>query len=298
MSWKRIHHFLQKTPGQRADTVRYFARRGLSKFPYVPVPVRLQVSPSEKTVFWWSYVVPFFRPERDMLEYWGEDVGELRFLWHFLRPGMTFLDAGAYHGVYSILAAQKTGRRGRVVAFEPSPRERRRLELHLRMNRMRWVSVEPRALGAAGGRRKLFMATADATMNSLRRPVAESTVQEIEVETVCLDEYCAAQHIERLDLIKLDTEGGEIEVVEGARHMLKSTRPLLICEVLDLVTQPWGYPARQIIARLKEEGYEWFDFRPEGSIERHREQETYPEIRNYLAVPREKQNEVESWLRR
>jgi FkbM family methyltransferase len=59
------------------------------------------------------------------------------------------LDIGAHHGLYTLLASRRVGRRGMVVAFEPSPRERRRLAKHLRVNRCANVEVEACAVGDA-----------------------------------------------------------------------------------------------------------------------------------------------------
>jgi hypothetical protein len=64
-----------------------------------------------------------FSADRGLFDYWGDDVGELRFLWKYLQLGMTFLDVGAFHGVYSTIAARKLGDRSRIVAFEPSQRD-------------------------------------------------------------------------------------------------------------------------------------------------------------------------------
>jgi FkbM family methyltransferase len=60
----------------------------------------------------------------------------------FLKPNMTVLDIGTHHGFYSLLASYKVGATGQVIAFEPSPRERRRLLWHLRLNRKKNVLVE------------------------------------------------------------------------------------------------------------------------------------------------------------
>jgi len=65
-----------------------------------------------------------------------------------LQPGMRVLDIGAHHGFYTLLASRKVGAGGRVLAFEPSPRERRKLLRHLRLNRCTNVQVEDCALGA------------------------------------------------------------------------------------------------------------------------------------------------------
>ncbi len=68
------------------------------------------------------------------------------FLRGFLKTGMTVLDIGAHHGFYTLLAARCVGLVGKVTAFEPSPRERRRLIWHVRLNRCPQVLVEPFAL--------------------------------------------------------------------------------------------------------------------------------------------------------
>ena len=60
---------------------------------------------------------------------------------------------GALGGILAsvILAAKKLGRGGRVIAFEPSPRERQRMQVHLRHNRTKTVALEPYALSAGEG---------------------------------------------------------------------------------------------------------------------------------------------------
>jgi hypothetical protein len=151
-----IKRLLNKSWGERLTTARYFVRQGLAKIPYLPVPVRLRMSETEEVEFWWSYVVPFFDARRDFFDYWGHDLGDLRYLWRMLRPGMVFLDIGAHHGVYTFVAAKRLGADGTVVAFEPSAREFRRLRLHLRLNRMRSVRAEPIAVGAIASKRKFF----------------------------------------------------------------------------------------------------------------------------------------------
>jgi hypothetical protein len=69
---------------------------------------------------------------------------------------------------------------------------------------------------------------------------------------------------------------------------LTKLRPIFICEVLDAATQPWGYKAREIILTLQSFNFNWFDIRSDGSVVPHEIREHYPEIRNYVAVPKEK----------
>jgi FkbM family methyltransferase len=298
MLLNRVLRFVHKPVAEQQVSIRFFARKALAKLPFVPIQSRLSVAPGEEIRFWWSYVSNENHPERALSAYWGNDQGELRFVWQFLEPGMVFFDVGAYHGIFSVLAGMKLSSRGQVVAFEPSPRERQRMEFHLRMNGLNHVHLEPCAVSAGAGRQKFFTVASDfSSMNSLRQPPIEWPTREMTVETTSLDEYLEQRHMDRVDLMKIDVEGGELEAFRGARRLLSSIRPILICEVLDWVTRPWGYPAREIVKRLFSEGYEWFDFNDDGSLTRHVQRDAYPEIRNYLAAPQEKVHLLDCWCR-
>ena len=295
ISFKRFYSFLRKTPAERRTTARFMTTMWFAKFSYAPHRVQLKLGSSENIKFWWSYFPAAFSADRGMFDYWGDDVGDLRFLWKFLQPGMTFVDVGAFHGIYSVIAAKRLGDGSRVVAFEPSPRDRQRLRLHLRYNGIKSVIVEPYAVAAEGGEAALNVVIEGyQTMNSLRPPAIDHPVQQVMVETINLDEYLHRNQIERVDLMKVDAEGGELQIFNGAKTLLSRFRPLVICEVLDKVTRPWGYPAREIVERLRAYEYEWFEILPDGSLLPHHPRNEYPEeVRNFLAVPREKQEDLQ-----
>jgi FkbM family methyltransferase len=289
MTPRRIENFLHRSWFEWCLTARYFVRRGLSKIAYLPVPVRMSVAPNYVIGFWWSYLVPYFDPLRGFFDYWGHDLGDLRFLWRNLSPGMVFLDIGAHHGLYSIVAAKKLGATGTVVAFEPSSAEYRRLRLHLHLNRLSLIRTEPLALGAVTSTQKFFkVSSGDSTRGGLRPPASSDQVSEIIVETARLDDYVSQFQLTRVDLVKLDVEGGERDVFEGAELVLTKFRPIIVCEVLDAATSAWGYKARQIMMTLQSFDFDWFEIRPDGSVVRHEIKDDYPDIRNYVAVPKEK----------
>ena len=204
-------------------------------------------------------------------------------------PGWCSCDVGAHHGVYSIVAAKNLGHYGTVVAFEPSSTEYRRLRLHLRLNRLSSVRTEPLALGSATSTRPFFRITSgDTTRGGLKPPDSPDQVAVTTVQTARLDDYVVRLPLERVDLVKLDVEGGEREVLEGASLVLTKFRPTFICEVLDATTQAWGYDAREIMLLLRRFDFEWFDICSDGSLMAHQIRDHYPDIRNYVAVPKEK----------
>ncbi len=218
----------------------------------------------------------------------GFEREEQGFLLEYLRPGMTFIDIGAHQGLYSLLASKKVSPGGRVVAFEPSPREFRRLRWNLALNRCRNVHAEPFALGMTEGTAQLFVCLAGETgCNSLRPPVVPDPVRKIPVPITSLDRYLALAKIgtDGVDFVKLDVEGAELDVLKGAPGLLSKARPLILSELTDVRTAPWGYRSQEIYAFLEARGYRWFSIAPKARL-RSISGSGGPE--NLLAVPEEK----------
>src|SRR5260370_19316817 len=82
---------------------------------------------------------------------------ETEFVTRLLRRDMRVVDAGAHHGLYTLLASKRVGWGGRVIAIEPSPREGQRLAKHLRMNRWSDTELVACALGEGSGEAELYL---------------------------------------------------------------------------------------------------------------------------------------------
>jgi len=213
--------------------------------------------------------------------------GEQSFLLQFLRPGMTVLDIGAHHGLYTLLASRKVGPKGYVIAFEPSTREIRRLRWNLLLNRCRNVRVVPSALGSSEGTVEFFVCLGQETgCNSLRPPAVSEPVSKVKVPITTLDRYLERTGFDRVDSAKIDVEGAEMEVLKGASKLLSHCRPLILCELADIRTEPWGYRSSEIYEFLASQGYRWFSITLEGRLQPCPPKERFHE--NLLAVPEEK----------
>jgi FkbM family methyltransferase len=260
------------------------AQRLRRAFPRLPVPIRLPFGA------WWL-------AENSALDFNLSTIGfenaEIRFVDRFLKPGMTVLDVGAHHGLYTLLASKRVGHSGKVFAFEPSPRERRRLVRHLRFNSCSNVQVEAYALGSSQTLADLFLSVGiNDWCNSLRRQAAGGDSQAVQVDVLPLDDYLAKSGLERVDFIKLDVEGGERDVLRGAEKLLKwRSRPVIFAEVQDVRTSPWGYPAKEIIDHLQQRNYKWFKIETDGRLQAL-DVSTSKFDGNFVACPEERIGEL------
>jgi len=282
---RRVGRFLASPARRKYITMALRARR---VFPEMPIPLRLGFGA------WWMAEKGALDHE---LMYNGFEETEIRFVLRLLRPGMTVLDIGAHHGLYTLLSAKRVGRRGKVIAFEPSPRECRRLAKHVRVNRCRNVEVEACAVGDTSGEAELFMVDGYRDWgNSLRPPAVPEPTRRVRVPVRKLDDVLAARGIEKVDFIKLDAEGGELGVLEGARRLLQTApRPAILAEVEDIRTRPWGYPAREIMQLLARWNYRWFALNEAGTLyPASPDDESYDA--NFVALPDERAEEFQQML--
>jgi FkbM family methyltransferase len=271
---KRVIHFPGKSPRERLSSYAYRWNRWFG----LPAPVRRSGG------IWWLIEMDFLG--QSVLANGYEDV-ECKFADSFLRPGMKVLDIGAHQGFHTLVFSKKVGTHGRVVAFEPSLKDRKRLALHLKMNFCSNVIVEGCALGRREETANLYRVPQNSVCNSLRPPDIDlaSVIEPVSVRK--LDDALAQLGIDQVDFIKLDVEGAELEVLEGAQQLLLRTpRPTILCEVLEQRTRPWGYPARRIIESLSQKDFTWFELGPSAElIPVACEQKEFHG--NFVAIPRE-----------
>ena len=251
----RARRFLRKPAREKMNVLSVRAERILKSL----TPVRLPFG------CWW---IPGNNNLSEPLLAGEFEIAELAFTERFLQPGMTVLDVGAHHGLYSLVSSLRVGPKGKVFAFEPSPRERRALRLHLILNRCANVTVQKYAVGNESGAKELFVVQGSQTgCNSLRPPIVLSGTVPVKVQVVRLHDWLAEHRIAQVDFIKLDVEGGELPALEGAAKLLeRRPRPVILAEVQDLRTKAWGYRAKDILMHLQNLGYEWFDLLEDGSL--------------------------------
>ena len=190
---------------------------------------------------------------------------EFWFLGTLLRPGMCFVDVGANEGLYSLFAARRVVPGGRVYAFEPSPRERARLENNILINRLANVRVFKEGLAEQSGAAVLHVADSEHngqnTLGTFGHQGVEC-VDNIEISLTTLDSLRDKGEIVRIDVLKMDAEGAEMRILKGAVQVLQRDKPVLLMELFDAALRGQGSNAKEVLDFLRGLGFRILGFQP------------------------------------
>ena len=156
---------------------------------------------------------------------------EAQMIRRLLDKGEMFWDIGANIGYFSLLAAAALQQSGRVIAFEPGQVAYARLMDNIALNPFRNITTFNLAVTDREGEAALHLAagTADGCA-SLYGAGPEVTAREI-CRTVSLDGFAPSHALPGPDFIKIDVEGAELFVLQGAREILSVSRPLVLVEL-------------------------------------------------------------------
>jgi FkbM family methyltransferase len=174
---------------------------------------------------------------------------------HLVQPGDVVVDVGAHIGQYSLVAAAIAGEQGRVYAVEPNPTIRKRLVENVALNDATNVVILPFALGGERSNAILRIPSLEGNTGTASLGYVGPAAQEIDVEVHTMDSLFA-ERPNKLDVIKIDVEGSELPVLEGAATIVAACKPAIVFEAEDLY---FGREkGRAVLAFLQGVGYAIF----------------------------------------
>ncbi len=139
----------------------------------------------------------------------------------YVKPGSTVIDAGAHIGTHTLALAKLAGPEGRVYAFEPQRKIFRELVYNMRLNGVSNVVPLRFALGDSAGVIEMARATLG---NEGATPVGLGGDQ---AELRSLDSF----GFRNVSFMKIDVEGFEDHVLDGARETVQRNRPVILIEI-------------------------------------------------------------------
>lgn len=241
-SWPRI--IIKQRRPVRFLISRLLMRTGLSRF----LLIRRQ-----------SYTLRFW-PSALSAAIWVDPESRQRtehFLRSYLRPGDTFVDIGANIGTMALEASIKVGSEGKVFTFEPHPRTFQYLQGNLRLNGIKNTLARNLALGNGNGE-VTYSSRSDDSQNS----VVEGP-NGVRVPIHRLDDLGIGER--EIALIKIDVEGYEKFVIEGAENTLRLAKCVYF-ESADAHFERYGYTSPEIFKLLSKRGFKVFKITPTNMI--------------------------------
>jgi len=184
---------------------------------------------------------------------------ETRAIGKMLVPGMVFFDIGANLGFYSLLSAKKVGPTGQVHSFEPNPRIFQELLFNIKLNKFNNIYPNQIALSDHNGRGLLSShERGEEVYGSLsdRNFPGVSIIGHDDVQLESLDSYIEKHGVNRIDFIKIDVEGAELDVLRGANNTLDILRPKnIMFELSEINVAGFGYRCIDVLSLLRVKGY-------------------------------------------
>jgi FkbM family methyltransferase len=183
---------------------------------------------------------------RSLLTYGEYSAEEGKLLKQLLRPGNVALEIGANIGALTVGIAKQVGPQGAVLAYEPQPVVFQTLCANLALNSLTNVMCFQVAVGDRMGPARIPFYRYDQKNNFGRVVVGNANDPGVDVSMITIDETFK---LSRLDLMKIDVEGMEPQVLEGASNVIQKFRPILIVENDDIEKSP------MLIRTIKSFGY-------------------------------------------
>jgi FkbM family methyltransferase len=211
--------------------------------------------PSVDVVEWGPYLFGFPSTEWRLAAYLKHrnhpEPGTLRAIQNYLREGMGYVDIGASFGLLTVPAATAVGEKGFVQAWEPDPLSYSILSGNVQLNNLlgsRAIELLPYAAGDRNGQQMLFSNASSRTYSTLG-PGDEGEWNGMGVEVRRLDEQLGDR---TADILKIDAEGHEPAVLDGAAKALRSGQiKVMIVEFAPGILRRSGQDAAAWLERLR-----------------------------------------------
>lgn len=182
---------------------------------------------------------------------------EMGFLLHLLRQEDLFVDVGANIGSYTILASSALGARS--ISFEPIPSAFDWLKRNVAVNgATQYVELKNMGVGSKSGR-LLFTANQDTTNHVILSSSIEALGDNISVDVDTLDHLLGDTHPA---LLKIDVEGFETEVLDGAHRILSSNSTHAVIMEINGSGVQYGHSDEQLLKKMIEYGFKTFSYDP------------------------------------
>ena len=173
------------------------------------------------------------------------------------KKATIILDIGANVGWYSLHFSKMKS--SKIYSFEPVEYIFNQLKNNIQLNNISNVFPFNVALSNETGNKEFYYDPLNASATSSEN-ILDSVLAPITCRTIDLDTFIVQNKIERLDLIKCDVEGAEINVIKGGLNSIKKFRPIVFMEMLRKWSAKFNYHPNDIIQLFNLIGYSCYEY--------------------------------------
>jgi len=181
------------------------------------------------------------------------EINETKLVKGLVKPGWTVIDIGANFGWYSIHFSQLVGPSGKVFSFEPIPDSYEELNSNMQLNSCQNMKTFNTALGNRDDLVSFGIPEIDGGLGASSQFLKCN--KQIQATMCRLDNVIEEKNITNVDFIKVDIEGGELDMLYGAEKLLEQFRPNIMIEIVDVHCHRFGYSPNDVYQFLLSKGY-------------------------------------------
>lgn len=183
------------------------------------------------------------------------EVEELNFIFNWLQEDAVFFDVGANTGLFSLLAAAKS-EKIHVHAFDPIKLNTALLQSSIEINSLSNITVNQTCVGDYDGIVE-FSVSSDSAYSSIKDSGRKSEYKKVNLPIITLDTYIKSNSITKIDFMKIDVEGAEMMVIEGANAAFHNNlKPkLMMIELFDKNLIAFNTSVQEAVIFVEKLGY-------------------------------------------
>jgi len=150
---------------------------------------------------------------------------DTEFVKKIIKKSDVVLDIGANIGYYTLIFAKLVGDSGKVFSFEPESENFKILKKNVEINGYNNVILEQKIVSNNDGISTLYVSE---KAGSHRIYKSDDYIQSFEIESISVDNYLEKNNINKIDFIKIDVEGAELNVLQGIQKILDSNEHIIL----------------------------------------------------------------------
>lgn len=211
------------------------------------------------------------------LLYWrgAHEWGPIFALKKIIKKDFICIDVGANQGEYTLWMAKLAGKNGKIIAFEPLTKMFNQLNENIQLNQdlRNQIITLKKGLSDVVGEIPIYAVNPDDKFsdNEGMPTIFPTNTKNTFIENIplsTLDIECENLQINKLNFIKIDVEGAELNVIKGGINTIKKFKPVLLIEFNEATFNAAGYTSKHIIDLLSKLGYKFYLIGVRGTLKK------------------------------